>query len=111
MGTFARIELGMRTAEFLQYTGRQWNSLVEHHERMLHCREYPVELMVGQLIAMVANASGKWDEPRAPKEFMPSEWRKEAAAKPVAAIATNEALDRMRSTMRILGGAPAAKSV
>jgi hypothetical protein len=78
MWTFARVELGMRKREFWTLTHRQWHALMQRHERRERRRDELAEVMIAQLIAMVANTGYReFKNVRQPSEFMPSALRAE----------------------------------
>ena len=120
MWSFARAEYSMSKREFFSLTLRQWVALAKRREDAAIQRDSMLEIMLAQLTAMVANTGFKgWTEPREPKEFMPSVWRREVAAKPKTTRSQRRAErkqyqednDRMRSTMRMFCRKPEPKTI
>ena len=79
MLSFARVQLNMGRGEFMQITPRYFQALCKQVERLDRPRNTTLEIMVGQLLAMVGNIGySGLEKPMRPHDFMPSEWVKKA---------------------------------
>jgi len=101
--SFARVNLAMSKAEFMQCTPRYFDALVTRFEDGLRRSESLQEVLAGQLIAMVANTGFRsFEDPRKASEFMPSEWRKVEIETPTPTVRkrrTRKAIaDEVRAT-------------
>jgi hypothetical protein len=109
----------MTLDEFLDMQPHYFARLIEREDQ-LHKRTHgrtqdTVELMVAQLIAMVANTAQRkvFREMCKPEQFMPSEWAKAAAVQPRrrSRKRRDRLVEDMRTWMRQIGTpAPGAKS-
>jgi hypothetical protein len=75
--TLARVDLGISVSELRTMTPRFFFKLVERLKLLDRPKNYTIELMVGQLIAMTANTGFRgFKQPKLPSDFMPSQVRK-----------------------------------
>lgn len=103
MGAFARVEFSMQADEFFDLTLGQWEMLMRCHRQSLRRRDEMLELMVGQLIAMVANTAFKgFKDPRDPKEFMPSRWGEAPISQPTKRLTKAQRAKIAQETREIM---------
>lgn len=87
MLAFARVQLNMGREEFMQITPRYFQALCKQVEHLDRPRNTTLEIMVGQLLAMVGNIGySGLEKPMRAQDFMPSEWAKKAAAANAKAV-------------------------
>jgi hypothetical protein len=74
MLSFARVRLNMGRSEFMEITPRYFHALCKQLERLDRQRDATLEVMLGQLLAMVGNIGyAGLEKPLQPQDFMPSQ--------------------------------------
>lgn len=77
--SLARVSLGMDVAEVLRCTPMYMAELRRRYEENLTYEQRLTEVMLAQVVAMVANTGFRgFKDVRQPKEFMPSQWDRNA---------------------------------
>ncbi|GEM_PF-5249029 len=91
----------MDVEEFLDITPRFFHALMEKRRDREERSQEMTELMGAQIVAMVRQCGfAQFEKPAAPKDFMPSEWRKKATKpKRTRRPTRNQFTNMMRRTM------------